>query len=72
MDKAQMTITEAIVMGNWDRSEIAKAYNLTEEEVAEMQIEHDRLMNDEDITEDEYSKWCDATDASNGTTDQLS
>lgn len=71
MKKVQMTITEVIAMGNWDRSDIAQAYNLTEEEVAEIQIEHDRLVNDEDVTEDEYSDWCDATDAAHGTTDQL-
>lgn len=61
-----ISITEAIVSGNYDRDELSAMYHLTESEVADVQQENDRLLNDEDVSEEEYQEWCDKIDETHG------
>jgi hypothetical protein len=58
-----MYITEVIVTGEKTREEIAEMFDIGENEVAYLQKCNDIMVNDENVSEEEYQEWCDEVDS---------
>lgn len=57
-----MYITEVIVMDKYTTEEIATMFGIGEGEVVEIQKCNDRMVNDTNVSAEEYEEWCEKTD----------
>ncbi len=56
-------------MGDYSRDEIMEMFKIDEAEVVDLTHRHDKKLNDEDVSEEEYQEWCDQIDEAYGTAD---
>lgn len=57
------TITEELIVSNHTRNELALVYNVDELEIEAIDRELHAKLHDENVSEEDFQKWCDEIDA---------